>query len=299
MVEHPKRNRGEVIDIESNSCIVFNIEKITTPSGLEAEVLIQNIWGPERESVGLRYIGECARQRLSEVFLNDQPMFDLRDIAADMQEHKFGYIDNVRIPLGLLAPNFQHVLPITSVSDDLPNCLWHADKLRLKMVNDTHTILDTSAITFLYANRLDPVHRKETGFGHPQSIADAYNAYYEEPMNSAPVVEGTVESLREVAEVLGEGMDVIRAEENDWQERFICIRDLLQFTYERLETLFEREGIQGMYWIPHRPHRLMVFSNSIAHSNDLVRQSGSIEPRSQAIWRRMLPGRKFMTFNND
>lgn len=269
---------------------------IIAPSGLEAEILLPNGLGNDQKAAGLKYIGDHSKKRLREVFLNNQPMFDLMDIAADMNEFKFGYVDDVYVGWDQLESNFRHILPITSVSDDIPNCLWHADRLRIRMGEETEGILDPSAVTFLYADSVDPVRNKETGFGDPKLVADAYNTYFQHLGNDREPVSGEVASLRNAAETLGEGLLPVTDDE-DWKKKFETVQRLLKFTYSELDRVLEQQQIQGMHWISQQKRRLMLFSNSIAHSNDLVRQDQSMQPRNQGIWRRMLPGRKFMQFN--
>lgn len=263
---------------------------ITTPSGFKAEVLIENAWGPEKKSAGLRYICQAARKRLSALFRNADEHFDLMDIAEDMQVYGFGYADDIPgVDIPSVQAAIRHVFPMTHVSDDLSNCIWHCDKLPLQHSPGVlHRILEPSAVTMLYGKTMDTHRPKQTGFGHPQVIAQAYNEYC-----GVPVVEDNAASLREFGEELRRGLD----SKDEQPEKTEAVRRALRATYEHIDRLFQKHRIVGAHWVPLTQGRMLVFANdTIVHCNDLMKQENSTS-RAQALWRRMLPGRPMMGFN--
>lgn len=266
------------------------MQTINTPSGLKAQVLIPR-WGRDFEPAGLRYIGDRSRERLMQVFLNPEIMFDLGDIAADMNEYKFGYMDDMDIPFDELTRTVDHVLPMTTVADDVPNCLWHADKLRLKVPDEMLRIFDPTAVTFLYPYHLSSAAKKETGFADPSIVCNAYQTHHEA---GGRTIQPTSEALLRFAEALGRGMHEM--DDVQYEDRFRRIKSVVQWSYQYMNTLLSEGGERGMHWLGHKRGRLMLFSNKIAHSNDLIRQNER-NPRSQSIYRRMFPGRKFLSFN--
>ncbi|TSC59986.1 MAG: hypothetical protein Greene041662_316 [Candidatus Peregrinibacteria bacterium Greene0416_62] len=265
---------------------------ITTPSGFQAEVLIENAWGPEKKSAGLHYIDVASRKRLGDLFSNDRAIFDLRDISEDMRMYHFGYAENVPgIHTSSIQGTRRHIFPITSV----PNCVWHADNLRIQHAESMDAIMDPTAVTMLYAQSLFESRLKETGFAHPQVIADAYNEFYDEP-GQPPAAKGSAISLRAFADELGEGWDDLPKQ----PQKTAIIRGVLESTYAHIERVFQEQGIVGAYWLPHAKGRLVLFGNNddIVHCNDLIKRGKNVTPRNQALWRRMLPGKAMMGFNS-
>jgi hypothetical protein len=267
------------------------VQTVTTPSGFKAELLIQN-WGPERKPAGLRYIGDRARSRLRHIFTDVRPMFDLSDISEDMKEFGFGYADDVYVSPEEIRVAAGHIFPITSIVDDVPNCLWHADRLRVNMAGEIDRIFQPQAVTMLLPQVLDPLEVKETGFGHPQIIAEAYCSILENPGDD-PIVEPTSASLMEFAHAMASGMDGKGPDDPEWQQKCALIAALLLKTSEHIDHLLHKQGIHGTYWLPHQRKRLVLFGNAIVHSNDLIRNTKARRPRAQTIWRRMLPGKEF------
>jgi len=264
------------------------VTRIKTPSGLQAELLIKDAWGPEKKCAGLRYIGDDARRRLGGLFTNCDDTFDCEDIAEDMAKFRFGFADTVPdINRFSIRGAVAHLFPVISVDDKPSNAIWHFDKLSLQTLNAIRRIDEPSAITMLYADTLDSSRIKETGFGHPQVIADAYNDFEGED-----VAEGNALSLRNIFVNLGTGWENTATQQT--KTEFIC--DMMQATYTHSNKLCKEHGIVGTHWIPHAQGRMILFGNDIVHCSDLIKQ-GNFAPRRQEVWRRIFPGRNMMGFN--
>ncbi len=266
---------------------IFLVSIITTPSGFEAEILLPEGFAEgDGSPKGLRYIGEDARARIQEVLLQNIAIFDVTDIAEDMRRYGFGYADGTPVDVQAVLDASSHLFPVTTVSDDAPNCLWHADRLRMNMGGVMQASMEPSAITLLHAAKLQTGTTKETGFGSPAFVAKTYNEYYGDP----PMVEETAESLREFAEGLTIAVRSL-------PEAKQGIRLLLEHVQKRTQEVLRQTGRHGTHWVKHAVGRTILFRNDIVHANDLIRHDSSGTPRNQTIWRRMVPGKPLASFN--
>jgi hypothetical protein len=247
-------------------------KNIQTVGSLTARPIVEN-WSKEYKRFGLEYLRPNAVDVFKALFSRGYNTVLLQSIIADMNEYGFGYIDNVHFSGDELHRVLHDVYPVTVVEDNLQNCLWHADNVRLKRGSTLESHFDPQAITMLYGQRVET--EKYTGFAAVDAISAACNTVCEDEARTQP----TVESVRELADILGSNVDKNRRE----------IYYLLHGVDNHVQRQERAENCTHHTWLQHQTGRLIVFSNSILHANDVVHKKIVELTRNNIIYRRMLP----------